>query len=755
MTKLFIAEKPSLAEAIAKALAKTEGKKAIKIASKHWEIGNIKVAWLFGHMLENAQPEAYGDYKRWSLDTLPIIPNKWKMQGIKGKSDHIKHLKSLVKEADILVNAGDAGREGQLLVDELIEYFGRDPFADDVKRMWVSSVLESDLIQAIKSLFPNSEKEPLYRAALARSHLDWLHGMNLTRLYTIKAQQTGSQGVVSVGRVQTPTLKLLVDRDLKIENFKAIDYFEPTVQFEHSKGRFTATWIAPDNSPGLDEEGRLIDENLAKEISIRVANKTGAITDFKSQKKKKAPPLLFNLSSLQSECSSKLKLTAAETLKVAQELYESKIISYPRSDSRYLPLGIYNKEASLIISNLQPLGGGVGDAASNANTSIKSAAWNDKKVSDHHAIIPTVEASAEKVEKLGKTHRALFELVAKQFLIQFYPDNEYLSLSATVAVDQDDFKASGSRMLVEGWRAVIPLDKNKSSDDQESQGLPDMAKGDPAKVMLSKVESKKTKPPARFSDGTLIAAMANIHKYLDETGNTSEFKKRLRESDGIGTEATRANIIETLLNRKFVERKGKTQLISTQAGRSIIKALPNAISDPALTAVWEGGLSDVASGSMSYEKLLHAQVSVLKKRVEAGKDAAITIEGLKNGKGAPKARKPVEPIDGHGSACPKCSEGKLVTRLISKGANKGKKFLSCDQFHAKKCDYAIFPETKKSAPKIAEKDHLEGHNSKCPKCEEGKLITRKSRTGDFFLGCNTFPKCKHTHKQEYKKKAVG
>lgn len=743
---LYVTEKPSLAEAVSKALAKLNRTKARKIANKHWEVGSdCQVTWLFGHMIANAPPESYGEeYKRWSLDTLPIIPEQWKMLNIKGKSDHISHVKALMKSATEIVNAGDAGREGQLLVDELIIKAGINAFGTNVKRLWVSSVLEADLIKGIKGIFPNKEKEPLYRAALARSHLDWLHGMNLTRLYTIKAQQAGNRGVVSVGRVQTPTLKLIVDRDLKIENFKPIDYFEPTVQFEHPNGRFNAVWVAPENQSGLDEDGRLIDEAIAKEIAIRVANKTGTITDFKSQKKKKTAPLPFNLSALQSECSAKLKLSAARTLEIAQELYESdKVVSYPRSDSRYLPTGILKDEAPTILQNLTPIGGDIGTAAANANISVKSQAWNDKKISDHHAIIPTVAVSAEKVEKLTGDKRKVFDIIAKQFIAQFYPDNEYLSLSALVSVEEDTFKANGSRMLVEGWRVVLPMEK-KSDDDQ---GLPDMVKGDTAKVMLSKAEAKKTKPPARFTDGSLVSAMASIHKFITEEGDegsSKEHKKRLRENDGIGTEATRANIIETLLQRKFIERKSKTQLISTQAGRQIIATLPSAISDPCLTAIWEGGLSDIAAGVLTYEKIMNAQVQVLKRRIDEGKAATVNIQGLANGKGAKSAkpRKTVEPIKGHGECCSKCDDGKMVTRLISKGSNAGKSFLSCDQYP--KCNNAVFPESKKPAQKIAKDELLEGHDSDCPTCSDGKMVTRKSKTGKFFLGCNAFPKCKHT-----------
>jgi len=720
---LFIAEKPSLAGEIAKARAEEKGVTATK-KGNYWEVGEDKVCWLFGHMYEQVAPDEYDiRYKKWVLDDLPIIPEKWKLKVAGDKGSHIQGIKTLLKGASKVVNAGDAAREGQLLVDELLVENGWDPFDSNTLRIWVRSVARKDLLDALKTMQPNSSKENLYWSAVCRQRADWLHGMNLSRLYTILARQAGVDQRVSVGRVQTPTLGIVVNRDLEIKNFKPVDHYLPTGQFIHKNGSFGGTWIIPEDCPGLDTEGRLIDKSFADQVAERISGKTGVISSYNSSDKSKAAPLPYSLSALQTECSAKFGLSAQGTLDVAQKLYETyKITTYPRSDSRYLPTAILKDEAPGIIEALKGAPG-VGEAASGANLSLKSSAWNDAKVSDHHGIIPTGDATAANIAKLEGIDRKVFDLIAKTFIAQFYPAQRWKALSAEVDVDGDKFKASGRREIDAGWKVVYTGEIAQDDEGEDvGQTLPEMQKSDPVSVEMGEVQSKRTTPPSHFTDGTLIAAMTQIHKFVTDP----ETKKKLKENDGLGTEATRASMIEKLIKTKFMARKGKNQLVSTTTGQSIIQTLPVDVTDPGLTAVWEGYLDRISKGEITSEKFLEVQASDLVKRIEAGKKAEINIKGGKK----------ITPLEGHGNPCEKCSKGKMITKEVHKGKHKGKKFLSCDQYPS--CENVVWPQ-QKVAP-------IEGHGTPCPKCSSGKMITKEIFKGEHkgkkFLSCDQYPTCK-------------
>jgi DNA topoisomerase-3 len=462
-------------------------------------------------------------------------------------------------------------------------------------------------------------------------------------------------------------------------------------------------------------------------------------------------------------------------LDVAQKLYEiHKVATYPRSDSKYLPNSIYKDEAPKILKNLEGMSDVIGKAAQGADKGLKSAAWNDSKVSDHHAIIPTTEATPSKISSLTGIDRKVFDLIAKTFIAQFYPDQKWQSLSAQVQIKNDKFKATGRNEIDAGWRSIYSVEKvEKDSDSEEdSQSLPVMNKGDEVSVDLGSVQSKRTTPPSHFTDGTLIAAMTQIHKFVSD----SETKKRLKENDGLGTEATRDNILETLIRRNFFKRKGKNQLVSTDTGQSVILALPNDVTDPGMTAIWEGYLEKVSKGELELTKFMEVQIKNVSQRVSDGKSVSIQIKGAKtiqpidgHGQKCPKCDKgimitrvihrgehkgkkflscdqypdcesviwpglKIDPISGHGEKCTKCGVGTMLTREVRKGDHKGKKFLSCDQYRATGCSNSIWPK-----PKIKPAD---GHGEDCPECSDGKMETRKSKKGTIFLGCNKYPECK-------------
>jgi DNA topoisomerase-3 len=729
---LFIAEKPSLAGEVAQARGEQIGAKASR-GQGYWSVGQDKVTWLFGHMYEQAPPDFYDErYKRWTIEDLPITPEKWALIAHKDKKDHIKIIKGLLKESDLVVNVGDAGREGQLLVDELLIENGWDAFSNKTKRLWVKSMARKDMLEALGGMFDNAEKKNLYNAAVCRQRADWTYGMNLSRLYTILARGTGANVTISVGRVQTPTLKLVVDRDREIENFKAVNHFLPEILFRHANGTFRALWVVPAEYEGLDPEGRLIDRKVAEKIVAKVSGKTGKVDSFKVDAKSKAPPLPYSLSALQKDCSAKFSLSAQQTLDVAQSLYEKKATTYPRSDSRHLPTSILKDEAPEIMKALRGTDE-LGEIASGANMGIKSAAWDDSKVSDHHGIIPTTEFSQSKMRELSDIERKVFMLIAKTFIAQFYPDQRWKAITALVGVEDEQFRATGRIPVEAGWTKVFGAADAEEESEDEDQKLPQMVNGDPVTAESGVIKDKKTTPPPRFTDGTLIEAMTQIHKFVKDP----EIKKRLKENDGLGTEATRSGMIETLLRRTFMKRQGKF-LVSTPVGRSVVDALPGEVTDPGLTAIWEGYLEEVNKGNLTPDKFMAAQITQIKKRIETGATGAVHIKGQS-----------VDPVEGHGETCPVCQKGKMITRVVSKGDHKGKKFLSCNQYPD--CKHSIWPDS--GERKLIEP--VEGHGKDCPGCGQGKLMTREIRQGEHkgkkFLSCDRYPDCKHS---EWPKEAV-
>lgn len=730
---LYIAEKPSLAEALATARGKMLGIKPEK-SKGHWIVGNDAITWLFGHMYEYVEPEAYStDFEKWRLSDLPIVPESWKRTAEysakklakypdlkkrqESKLSHLAHVVSLLPKAKRIINAGDAEREGQLLVDELLEENGVDPFGNDVSRVWVSSFAEKDVIKAIEGIFPNAQKRDLFNAAVARSKADWLHGMNMTRFSTIEGRKSGADGVVNIGRVQTPTLKLVVDRDREIANFKPVDHYLPRATFKHANDDFSANYVIPEDMSGLDSEGRLIDKNVAQSIVSKIAGKNGRVIEFTRSAKSKSAPLPYSLSALQSECSSKLGLTAQETLDVAQSLYERhKATTYPRSDSRYLPKSILEGEAPQIMQNMAAIMEHK-DATSTANLSLKSKAWDDNKVTDHHGIIPTMEATASVIAKMTPMERSVFALIAKAFIAQFHPDHQWNALSATVEVEGERFKATGKQVTNAGWKVVYganAVDDDEEEGDNDTQALPAMSKSDSVTVGASDVTSKRTTPPSAFNDGTLIGAMAAVHKFVTDP----VVKKMLKETSGIGTEATRANIIEGLLKNGHLVRAGKTKLTSTNKGGALIdqaSKLSSEIVSPGLTAAWEERLKAISEGADDAEKFVSELVESLKTIIETKKTA-----------GGSSAAK-IEPIEGHGETCPKCKTGKMMTRQTK----TGKAFLSCSQYfgkdNPKNCGHAVWPK---------EEEDVTGLD--CPKCQKGKLVYRKTRDGRDFQSCNQY-----------------
>ena len=420
--KLYIAEKPSLGRAIAEVLPKPHRK-----GDGFITVGNGDcVSWCVGHLLEQAEPDAYdAKFKKWQLEHLPIVPEKWQLKPKPTSSKQLAVLSRLVKEADELVHAGDPDREGQLLVDQVINYLG----VNGAKRNTIQRCLINDLnpiavTRALAQLRDNREFIPLSTSALARSRADWLYGINMTRAFTLQGRKVGYQGVLSVGRVQTPLLGLVVNRDAEIENFVSKPFFQVIANLLTKDGdRFKARWQPSEEClPWQDEEGRVLSRSLVENVAARITNQPATVTSSKVKKRLQAPPLPYNLSSLQIDAAKRFGMSAKAVLDTCQSLYERhKLLTYPRSDSRYLPVE-HLKESSAVLAAIKNNSTALASAVSDADTSLVSKAWNDKKVQAHHAIIPT--ARKMDISKLNQAERNVYELAARQYLIQFYPHHE-------------------------------------------------------------------------------------------------------------------------------------------------------------------------------------------------------------------------------------------------------------------------------------------------------------------------------------------
>lgn len=651
--KIVIAEKPSVAKSIARFFGATQSGNGYISGS------GVAVTWCFGHLFEQAEPDYYGErYKKWDMDVLPIVPETWKLLPKADAKKQIKIIGDLLATATSIIHAGDPDREGQLLVDEVLEHF---KCKAPVKRLWLSALDDDSIEKAIRGMKDGETYRPLKLAAEARARADWMVGMNLTRAWTIQGRKSGYDGVLSVGRVQTPTLALVVKRDLEIENFKARDYFEVEAAFP-----FPAAW-RPDDAVDTDEEGRVLSRAIADTLAAKVRGRSAKVSSYESKKCSQAAPLPHSLSSLQEKASARYGFSAQEVLDIAQALYEThKVTSYPRTDCRYLPESMHVLAGSV----LQNMVGEYRAIAAKADASRKSIAFNDSKVTAHHAIIPTCNTP----KSLNTAEQKLYDLIVRAYLSQFYPAFEYQQKTIGVICESELFIATGRTTLAEGWKIVYGSDENESEEERATPKLPVVAIGDVLTCSDARVLAKVTKPPNRYTDGTLIAAMTNVFKLVDDP----EIKKRLKETAGIGTEATRAGIIETLRRRKFIEKKGK-QLISTLPGRNLIAALGNsAVVNVGTTGIFEGYLDSIAQGELNPVHFL------------ANMQANLTVEINKlRGSG--------------GSAQP----------IIAAATTK---------------------------PTAAARSSTPAAAVKCPKC--GKPMVKRSGVNGPFYGCTGYPDCK-------------
>ncbi len=643
---VVVAEKPSVGRDIARVLKCTQRGQGC-LMNDRWV-----VTWAVGHLVTLCEPDEMDEkYKRWQFDTLPILPTDIPLKVISTSRDQFKVVRDLINadDTDKLVCATDAGREGELIFRYIYDKSGcRKPF----DRLWISSMTDEAIQEGFRNIQAGEKYDGLYRSAQCRSQADWLVGMNASRAFTLKYDT-----LLSVGRVQTPTLAILVKRRLEIENFKPEEYATVTADFGDYKGLWFDEKLDPDTHiPKID---------TAKAIAAEVKGKQGRVLSAETTRKKDAPPQLYDLTSLQRDANRLLGFTADKTLKTAQSLYEArKALTYPRTDSRYLPPDMIPRVVQtmkLLPAQYQAM---VPGALPGGKLPVTKRTVDETKVTDHHAIIPT----AQRVDPSTFTEdeRQLYDLVARRMLAAFYPACEYDATKVVTQVDGEAgphlFRTNGRVVLVNGWRDIAPLGKmpakanrKKSSDEEEEIALPPLSPGDVRTVKKADVKEDKTKPPAQHNDASLLAAMEHAGRDLDD----EELARQMKGS-GIGTPATRAAIIERLIKVGYALRKGKT-ILATDKGVQLIAIMPQEIASPEMTGRWELALDQITDGKQDAEKFMDSirKFSTFLVNYAKNNRAAVHFpedeRRRKSRKALVSRGTPVE-----GSLCPVCGQGAVL-----------------------------------------------------------------------------------------------
>lgn len=659
--KVCIAEKPSVAREIAEVLGATQR------MNGYIEGNGYQVTWTFGHLCTLKEPHEYAaEWKRWSLSSLPMIPPRFGIKLIDNPNykQQFKTIETLMQNAEMVINCGDAGQEGELIQRWVMQKAGcKCP----VYRLWISSLTEEAIREGFQKLKDQTEFNKLYEAGLSRAIGDWLLGMNATRLYTLRYGQ--NKQVLSIGRVQTPTLALIVNRQADIDNFKPEPYWElktvyRNTTFSATKGKFTTR-----------EEG---------EAFLEIAQQEDfTVTDVSEKKGKEYAPRLFDLTSLQVECNKKFAFTADETLKLIQSLYEKKVTTYPRVDTTFLSEDIYPK----VPNTLKGLVNYTELTAPLLNTKIPKSkkVFDNSKVTDHHAIIPT----GVPARNLSETERKVYDLVVRRFIAAFYPDCEISTTTVLGKVGKVDFKVTGKQILKPGWRVVFGAEqKDPDAEQNEEEGvLPDFVKGEsgPHKPTLAE---KWTQPPKPYTEATLLRAMETAGRLVDN----DELRDALKEN-GIGRPSTRAAIIETLFKRNYI-RKERKNLFPTVTGAELIGTIQEELLKSAeLTGLWEKKLRQIERGTYEartfLEELKQMVAQVVLNVLSDQSNRTITIQEAVSAlpeqeKKEKKSRKPrakkEKPV------CPLCKKGDIL---------RGKAAYGCSEYKngcTFRLDYATYGE---------------------------------------------------------------
>ena len=676
MKSLVIAEKPSVARDIARVLGANQKNGGVLEGKKY------VVTWALGHLITLADPEEYDKkYEKWEMSTLPMMPKDMKLVVIRqtGKQFSVVKTQLFRKDIEEIIIATDAGREGELVARWILEKAGCHK---PIKRLWISSVTDKAIKEGFANLKDGHAYDNLYRAAVARAEADWLVGMNGTRALTCKYNAQ-----LSCGRVQTPTLAMIARREEEIRQFTPKEYYGVSVETQDVK------WTWRDEKT---KSFRTFSREKAEEIRRKTETASLEVTRIEEKTKKSMAPGLYDLTTLQREANQKYGFSAKETLNIMQRLYENhKVLTYPRTDSRYIGKDI----VPTIRERLKACGIGpyrkLAGALMNKPVQANSSFVDDKKVSDHHAIIPTEQFV--QLDHMTNEERKIYDMVVRRFLAVLYPPFEYQQVTMEAKAAGETFAASGKVVKSQGWKEVYEGgDQEESEEDEEElkdQRLPKMQTGQKLKVLRAALNTGKTKPPARFTEATLLAAMENPVKFMET--RDKEAVKTIGETGGLGTVATRADIIEKLFHSFMMEKKGNEIHITSKA-KQLLELVPEDLKKPELTADWEMKLSQIAKGKIRQGDFLH----------EIRDYTCEIVDEIKSGEGTFRHDNLTNKV------CPRCGKKLLAVN------GKNSKMLVCQD---RECGY------RETISRTT--------NARCPKCHKRMEMYVKGKEETFICAC--------------------
>ncbi len=708
INRLFICEKPPQGKDLASALDWRGGNKGGYIIN-----GNDAISWGIGHLLEQGKPQLYDpSLSPWKLEPLPVIPKDWVMlesgkdnPNEEYKYKQLKVLQKLIPQAKEIVIATDYDREGETIAWELLDFFN---FKGSAKRMIFRAQDKKSLVDSYNSMVDFKETYPLYIAGLARMRADWLMGMNITMALSVSnGHFLEEKDVISVGRVQSPIVYLVVQRENEIKNFKPVDHFSIHGCFTNSKGQSYLGDLEL-NPSWCNEDKLLTNKVKANEIINSLKGKNGKIVSYEVTQKETKPPIGYTLDELQKEGINKYNFSSQEVLDLAQSLYEKhKLTSYPRTDSGYMPQSQF-KDAPTIINTIKSnmSGDKYDDMVSLTNTKIKADLWNDKKVGAHHAIIP-INTNFD-ISRLSDAELKIYDLICKRYLMQFLGNYKYESTKIVTSIDDYKFNTSGNVPKEQGWKIASSGGEKETSDI-----LPEMKKGENVEVSQVDLKSKKTKPPAYYTEATLLADMVNVEKYIQ-----NKALKKIIKKGGIGTNATRANHIENLLSKHYLKKEGK-KIRATEKAFAVNDILPDEIRQPEVTAYWEEELNNIVDGKQTLDGFMEKQNKILTR----------IINKIKNQECQLKA--PISVSKGKTYTCDKCES--IVVKRKSKKTGAVVWFCKNDDCKAmyqdnrgKRGDYV---------ERIEQPEQPEG-DFPCFKCNKHQMILRRSKSKTLFWVCS-------------------
>ncbi len=628
--KVVVAEKPSVGRDIARVLKCTEKGEGFLKGE------NYLVTWAVGHLVTLCEPDEIDEkYKKWRMEDLPILPEHIPTKVIPQTKSQFSIVKKLIndKDTDSLICATDAGREGELIFRLIYE---QAKCKKPVERLWISSMTDEAIREGFAAMKPASEYDGSYKSAQCRSQADWLVGMNASRAFTLRFD-----ALLSIGRVQTPTLAILVKRHHEIKNFKPEEDYTVTADF----GDYTGQWF-DENTEDEKKAARIPTKEKAEEIAKAVRGKAARVKSVAAEEKKELPPQLYDLTSLQREANRKLGFTADKTLKIAQELYEKwKAITYPRTDSRYLPTDMISRAKTTLQKlpeSYRPFVDGI-PWKEGGRLPVSKRVFDNAKISDHHAIIPTPQTAP--VDKLSPDAAKLYDMIARRLIAAFYPAHEYEQIRVVTASQGHAFKSTGRAVKVNGWKDVYP------AEEKEADVLPALKEGDGRTISKAAVKKEATKPPAPHTDASLLAAMENAGRELED----EKLREQMKGS-GLGTPATRAAIIERLLQVGYASRRGRA-IQATEKGVQLIAIAPEEISSPETTGKWELALDEIAKNQRDTDRFMQGirkLTTFLIDYARTTRTEAAFPEEMRRGKGGKRKAAAVKPIEG--AVCPLCGK---------------------------------------------------------------------------------------------------